>query len=244
VSRSVEEVRTATLRRPPAAGRIPAAPAVALAAGLAVALAAAPTAPAAAPTAPADTSFSCPDGSVRMSTLMEKTIFQVDVLVLDVCFGPDAAGQIDSLTSDRRYSEALADSVATAALRADRVRARIEFLRDVDLDRFLEGIRENLGKAREAGILRGQDYASIAESLPRWYAFLEDRGIREGDRMLYRIRGDTLRTAYRSAGGERLLDQTDVGPERRLSVLGGYFAPGSDFREGLIRSLLEEEGDG
>ncbi len=245
MSRTVRKVSRTPHRRAPAAARTPAAVGAALVAALAVALAAAPPAPASAPTAPADTTFSCPADSVRMSTLLEKTVFQVDVLVLEVCFGSAAAERLDSLAADRRYSESLADSVATAALGAEHVRARIEFLRGVDLGQFLDGIRENLDRAREAGILTDEEYASIAESLPRWYAFLEDRGIREGDLMLYRIRGDTLRTAYRSAGGERLLDQTDVGPERRLSVLGGYFAPDSDFREGLIRSLLEgEEGGG
>jgi hypothetical protein len=36
------------------------------------------------------------------------------------------------------------------------------------------------------------------------------------------------------------LDQVDIGPERRLAVLGSYFAPESDFREGLVRSLFED----
>ncbi len=56
--------------------------------------------------------------------------------------------------------------------------------------------------------------------------------------MYYRIRGDSLHTVYLASDGETLLDQVDVGPERRLSVLGGYFAPGSDFRDKLVDSLL------
>ncbi len=74
------------------------------------------------------------------------------------------------------------------------------------------------------------------------YAFLADRRIQPGDRMFYRISGDTLRTVFQSGGGEILLDQVDVGPERRLSVLGGYFAPDSDFRDKLVRSLLRRDG--
>ncbi|HSM08267.1 MAG TPA: hypothetical protein VLA33_04535, partial [Gemmatimonadota bacterium] len=70
----------------------------------------------------------------------------------------------------------------------------------------------------------------------------EERGIRSGDRMLQRVRGDTLRTVYEGADGEVLLDQVDVGPERRLAVLGGYFAPGSDFRQGLVESVLAAHG--
>ncbi len=54
-----------------------------------------------------------------------------------------------------------------------------------------------------------------------------------------------LRSQYRSAAGEVLLDQTDVGAERRLSVLGSYFVRKSDFRDGLIKSVLSDgDGDG
>jgi hypothetical protein len=56
--------------------------------------------------------------------------------------------------------------------------------------------------------------------------------------MIYGIRGDTLHTVFRVAEGDILLDQVDVGPQRRLAVLGGYFAPKSDFRESLVRSLF------
>ena len=56
--------------------------------------------------------------------------------------------------------------------------------------------------------------------------------------MYYRIHNDSLRTVYLDSDGGTLLDQVDVGPERRLSVLGGYFAPGSVFRDKLIDSLL------
>ena len=189
-----------------------------------------------------DSVEACAEGEPRMHTLLEKTIFQVDVLMLEVCFGPDTDAALESLAAGRGYSDSLADSLASVALQATDVRARIEFLRGVDLDRFLDGIRENLGKARDAGLLTTPEYDTIATGLPRWYAFLEERGIMEGDVMGYRIRGDTLRTTFRAVSGETLLDERYVGPERRISVLGGYFAPGSEFREGLVRSLLDDEG--
>ena len=77
--------------------------------------------------------------------------------------------------------------------------------------------------------------------MPVWFGFLEVEGASKGDEILYRIRGDSLRTVYRTVGQEVLLDQVDVGPERRMAVLGSYFAPGSDFRKGLIRSLFQRD---
>ena len=44
-------------------------------------------------------------------------------------------------------------------------------------------------------------------------------------------------------GGEMVVDQTDIGPERRLSLLGSFFVKGSDFRKGLVGSLPQGRAD-
>lgn len=180
--------------------------------------------------------------NASMSMLLEKTIFQVDVLRLDVRLGPEATARLDSLIGARRgdatFSGDLSDSVAVIALEARDALTSLEFLRDVGLDRFLEGIHDNLRRAEEGELITRDEFEGISDALPGWYDFLRDRGIRSGDRMLQRIRGDTLRTVYISAAGDTLLDQVDTGSHRRLAVLGGYFAPGSDFREGLVESLF------
>lgn len=175
----------------------------------------------------------------RMHMLLERTIFKVDVLTLDVRLGPSSADRIEDLLTKPREFGGLSDSVAAAALEANDVLARMEFHRDVGLERFLDGIRDNLRRATQAGIVTPAQFRSISADLPNWYSVLVDRGIRSGDRMYQRVRSDTLRTIYVGADGDVLLDQVDVGPERRLAVLGGYFAPGSDFREGLVASVLD-----
>lgn len=174
----------------------------------------------------------------RMHTLLEKTIFKVDVLTLDVHVGEEDAQRIERLIGGHGYSAELADSVASVAIQSRDAWARIEFLREVSLDQFVDGVKQDLGRARNARVIRDSDYRTIAEGLPRWFAFLEERRIQKGDQILYRIRGDSLQTRFRSAAGEILLDQIDIGPERRLAVLGSYFVRGSSFRDGLIRSLF------
>jgi hypothetical protein len=172
-----------------------------------------------------------------MSTRLEKTIFRVDVLDLTLRFGPETAGRLETLV--RARPPGVEDSVARAAVETRDAFARIVFLREVRLGPFVDGVRENMRKAREAGILAPEAYDAIAAALPRWFAFLEERRIRKGDQILYRIRDDSLRTVFLGGDGHVWLDQVDVGPERRLAVLGSYFARGSDFRDGLVRSLLE-----
>jgi hypothetical protein len=175
----------------------------------------------------------------RMHMLLEKTIFKVDVLTLDVWLGTEEAARVEALADGNRFSKQLADSVAAVALDSRNAWARIEFKRDVSLDQFLGGIRDNLRRAVDAGIVTPAEYQALVADLPVWYAFLAEGRIRSGDEMFYRVKGDTLRTAYRSAEGDILLDQVDVGPERRLSVLGGYFALKSDFRDKLVESLID-----
>jgi len=171
-----------------------------------------------------------------MATLLEKTIFKVDVAWLEIWFTPEVDRQIREWAASRAESDR--DSIAAVATRATDALARLHFQRNVSLSQFLDGLQSSARRAHDAGVISDAAFDDIVRSSPDWYAFLRERGIHDGDEMLYRIRGDTLRTVFRSVDGEILLDQRDVGPERRLSVLGGYLAPGSDFRRGLIESAI------
>lgn len=176
----------------------------------------------------------------EMRMLFEKTIFKVDVLTLEVRFGEETARRLGAFVRELGRTSEAKDSIAAVATHATDAWARIEFKRDVSLSQFLDGVDDNMRRALEAGIIEEPDYRLVADGMPRWFAFLAEDGIRKGDQVLYRIRGDTLRTVFRTAEGEVRLDQKDVGPERRLTLLGSYFAPKSNFRDKLIRSLFEE----
>lgn len=189
---------------------------------------------------PLDTASLAAGPYARMWMLWEKTIFKVDVLTAEVRVGPETAGRLEALAAGQAYSGRLADSLAAAVLDARDAFVRVEFQRNVSLGKFVDGVRANVRRVRDAGLITGEDYETISRGLPRWFGFLAEREIRDGDRILYRIRGDTLRTLFWSAAGEIALDQTDVGPERRIAVLGSYFVRGSDFRDGLLRSLWSE----
>ena len=170
--------------------------------------------------------------------LLEKTIFRVDVARLRLRFGSETSQALEALLDGNPRSDTLADSLAVLAVQTRNAWAGLTFQRDVGFDRFLSGIRDGVKVARDAGLIDPVFARSLSESLPEWYALVRERGIRDGDVMMYRIHGDTLRTVYRTVDGEVLVDQVDTGPQPRLSVMGGFFAPGSDFRKGLLNSLL------
>ncbi|MEX2530487.1 MAG: hypothetical protein WD960_06915 [Gemmatimonadota bacterium] len=187
---------------------------------------------------PVDTTGLAEGPWASMEMLYERTIFNVDIFRLHLTFGPETADSLQALAAGRRYDGALADSLAHVALRSRNVLVRTRFLRDVGLDQFLDGLRDNLRNAREEGLLTREEEETIARETAEQYAPLADRGIREGETMWYRIRGDSLHVAFQARDGSVPVEQRPVGPERRLSVMAGYLAPGSEFREKLLRSLF------
>jgi hypothetical protein len=176
-----------------------------------------------------------------MAMRYERTIFNVDILQLEVGFDDETARTFSSLVQGRSYDEVIAQQVVDAALAAPDVMVRTQFLRDVTLDQFLGGMRDNLRNARENGYLTTDEERVIARETTDGYAILADRGIRKNEVMWYRLRGDTLHVALVAGDGEVLVEDRPVGPERRMAVLGGYLSEGSDFREDLIRSLFQPE---
>lgn len=180
--------------------------------------------------------------SLTVRTLMEKTIFKVDVLTLELWLGPETVDRLAPVlpvTDD----DASREAAARIALDSRDTWAELIFKRGVSLDQFLGGIDENMRRARDAGLLGSEGYDRVAAELAPSYAPLAKDGITEGDRILYRVRGDTLRTVYQRVDGEVVVDQTDIGPERRLSLLGSFFVEGSDFREGLVATLPQAPRD-
>jgi hypothetical protein len=135
-----------------------------------------------------------------------------------------------------REAAGLPDALADVAIHSRDARAEIVFRRGASRRQFLDGVLDNLKRVGAAGVLPEDHLKRVVEAMPRWFSFLEGRRVREGDRILYSIRGDELRTRYLSKSGETLLDLTGEGPEHRLAVLGSYFVRGSDFRAQLLDS--------
>ena len=178
----------------------------------------------------------------RMSTLYEKSFlfFNVDVLSLEIRFGSEVAEKVKLLVQSGEEPSQLADSIADTAMHAQDAFVQIRFLRDIGLDRFIQEARQSTKLVREAGIIDDPSYEHISKNLPIWYAPLADRGIKKGDEMFYRIRGESLKTVYRGVDEAIYVDQEDTGRLVPLAVLGGYFVAKSEFRKGLLQSLFQD----
>lgn len=175
----------------------------------------------------------------RMHMRLEKTIFSVDVLRIEMRFDRQTQQQLQRLASGRRFSDSLIAPIAEAAISADQVLVDLAFERHVSLERWVEGVRESLEMARRAGLIPEETRRDISANLPRWFQAVATRGFEKGDRILYRGYPDRMRTVLVSNQGAILVDQTDRGASPRRALLAGYFAPGTDFRTPLVQSLFQ-----
>lgn len=175
----------------------------------------------------------------HMHMLLEKTILNVDVLTVDVHVGKNVHAKLLKIAKGKKYSEGLGKQAASAAIAADHALVQLKFARDVSLDQWIDAVRENLEQARSAGLISAAVEKKVSAGLPKWFAAIKDRGYKEKDRVLYRVRPGSLRTVVVDAGGKVLVDRTDNDKDAPRVVMASYFAPGSDFRELLLKSLFK-----
>ena len=173
--------------------------------------------------------FSPTPGS-HMGMVFEKTLLSVNVLRLDIEVDAACAKNLVKVRSNP-------DSVAACVIEAPEAWVHMQFLRSTSQGKFFGGIRENLAKARKAGFITADHEKEVSAQLPQWYGFLAKRGVKKGDVIVYWIRGTAMKTTYYDPAGTVLFNLTQQDAEARHGVLGSYFAPGSDFREGLVKSL-------
>ena len=169
--------------------------------------------------------------SLVATALLEKTIFRVDVVSLELWLGPETTVEV------RGHLTAGTDSLAAAVAGSRDAWAQLVFQRDVGLDRFLAGVTEDMQRAVHAGLLDTASYTKVATGLPVWLAPLRERGIASGDRFTYAIGGDALRIVFTRQDGDVVIDQTDVGPAHRRALLGSFVAPGTGFHDDLLADL-------
>jgi hypothetical protein len=174
-----------------------------------------------------------------MHMTLQKTFIKINVATIDVRFDRQAQARFAALAREQPYSDAIASRLAEVAMGAERAVVEMRFMRDVPLKRWMGVVSDNLEQAREAGLITKEVEQQVNRGLPDWFSALRDRGYEKGDRLVYTIGADSLRTMVAAKDGPVFLDRVDRGASARRVVLVSYFAPKSEFREPLLRSLLD-----
>ena len=176
-----------------------------------------------------------------MHMLLEKTFLNVDVLTVDVRFGKKIHPELVKIAKGKQYSAALGNQIAQVAIGADDALVQLKFVRDVSLDQWIDAVRENLQQAKDAGLITAAVQQKVSNGLPQWFSAIKERGYLKNDRVLYRVHADKLRTAVVANDGKVLVDRTDAGKDAPRVVMASYFAPKSDFRDLLVKSLFSSK---
>lgn len=179
-----------------------------------------------------------------MEMLLERTVFRANVLKTSVQVGEPTRRKLEQIVSGNAYSTELNNQVARAVMGARNLRVRVEFVRNITFGQYLEGVRENIGCARDTQFIGQEEYESAMEVIPRELAPLKDRGIRSGDVLIYDLVGNSVETTFLAGGDDRIVNYSRSGSGPRNALIGSYFAPCSDFREKLVRSLFEDDRAG
>ena len=173
----------------------------------------------------------------KMEMDLRKSIFGIHVMSVEVRVDTSTKERIASIVRGSHNFESNAPEVARAIYAADHVTVKLHFMRGVGFSRFIDELKNGERCVYEEHLIGRTEFARVEGGAEQWYSSIRDRGIRDGDEMIYDIDGPSVHTTLISQKGRVFLDQVDVGQEKALSVLGGYFASCSEFREPLVRSL-------
>ena len=172
-----------------------------------------------------------------MHMLLQKLVF--NVADIDARFDPQTQSRFAQLATGKAYSPDLGHQLALAAIDAKHAIVQMQFKRDIPLNRWVGVVKDNLEQARKAGLITHDVEQRVGASLPQWFGALKDRGYEKGDRLIYAVTPDAVRSVVVSTGGQVFVDRTETGHEGRRVVLGSFFATGSEFREPLLKSMFE-----
>lgn len=176
----------------------------------------------------------------RFDYVLERTIFKVDAVRLELTVGGETPGRVAELVSGMADPRSASDSAAALYLKADHARVGFTFLRSFGLKRFLDANLDVMEKLSKTGLLSDAEVQKLsAENADRFRVLAAD-GIRDGDRLEHEVRGDTVTTRYTDVTGAVRLDEVRIGPEQRRVLLGSLFGPQSGFRKGLLDQVFSE----
>jgi hypothetical protein len=173
-----------------------------------------------------------------MHMLLQKTLLNINVADIDARFDRGTQGRFSQLAAGKPYTPELGHQLALAAIDAKHAIVQMQFKRDIPLGRWIGVVKDNLEQARKAGLIRRDVEQRVGDSLPQWFGALKDRGYEKGDRLIYAVTPDGVRSVVVSTGGQVFVDRTEPGHEGRRVVLGSFFATGSEFREPLLQSMF------
>lgn len=177
----------------------------------------------------------------QLDFLLERTLLKIDVVRLRLDVDQETALGVAAIVDAGDRSRNREDAVAALYIETRQADISLEFKMDLSFNRFIDSAADNSKRLVKAGVVEPPVAARLVDERRERFAFLADTGIREGDLFLYTLRGDTVSTRFIDAEGHTRLDFVRIGPEFCHALMGTYFVPGSNFRDGLMDLVFGED---
>jgi len=139
--------------------------------------------------------------------LFEVTFMKIDVAEVEVRLADPDAAAIAVIVDEGGRNDRRRDRVADVLHAAAPVAYGMTFKRDSDLGKFFKGMLGNMERAVAAGEITAPEYARVDREYRALMAPYGERGVRKGDRLLYRLDAGTGHLALIGVDGAVLLDQ-------------------------------------
>lgn len=177
----------------------------------------------------------------RLAMHFEVTFMKIDVADIEAWLPPPTAARVAEVIATEENEGEARDLIAAEVLAADTLLISMEYARDSNHGRLMKGVRNGFQAARKSELVTEAWMEQMYGEMAPIFDPLVERGVLEGDRLVYRIDGDQLRVLYVDPAGTTLVESTFSGPEWTIGAKGAFFGEKSRFRKKLVQSVLDRE---
>lgn len=174
-----------------------------------------------------------------LSMRFEVTFMKIDVADVEALLTTADAARVEAVAAGERTGEAEAEVEAILA-GADPVVVAMRYVRDASFGRFTKGMASGIDAAHEGDQLSDAERRSVHDQFLVGLTPMEERGVKEGDTLVFRVEGNAVTMRVVDATGQRLAEASYEGDVYPRAVRGMYICCKSDFLEKLVRSAFED----
>jgi len=175
------------------------------------------------------------------SFLYEVTFLNIDVAIIEYQLDAETAEAINDIYSKGEMTEARQNQVGEILFASQALAFAMDLQRDASCNRLLKGMLGNLQRAKESEILSASEYELVNKGLPALLAPHEERGVFEGDILMYRVQPDGVRVILQGFDGELLVDSVEEGAAWAKGIKAIFLGKDSKLRQRLVEAVWDRK---
>jgi len=175
------------------------------------------------------------------SFLFEVTFMNIDVAIVEFQLDAQTATLVTAITAEGDANDSRMDRVGDTLLAAETIAFSMDIQRDTSTGKLLKGMLLNLERAWKAELISESEHELVSERLRAIFTLHDERGIQEGDKLMYRVQPDGVRVILLGVDGEILEDSYETGLAWTKGIKGIFVGPNSKLREKLVEAVWDVE---